>query len=227
MHGIRTTGSSELYETVFVCPFCIGIDHTVNVSNASYVPGGFSCSYVCLSTHFKFVARSSGINVSCRFSPEGQSPDTSGQAKWPLKPGVFVHVNKMHSLSQLSPMALTASHFRNSAVSKTSKLLKYKRNKSKVYARLERLKDLIGMKDHDEVPIGITQSPGGGNLYFLFCLHFCLTKCPFCILPVLILLLKCIFSLDEEIQTDGHFVNAIHCFVWILYLHVACFSCYI
>lgn len=68
-------------------------------------------------------------------------------------------------------MALTANHLRTTAVSKTSKLLKYKRNKSKVYARLERLKDLIGMKDHDQVPIGIIQRPGGGN-NFVFIIFF-------------------------------------------------------
>lgn len=111
-------------------------------------------------------------------SPDGQSPESPPQPRWPLKPGVFVHVNKMHNFSQLSPLSIRSNSFKSSA---TARLLKYKRNKSKVYARLERLKDIIGMRDHDHVPIGITHSPGGGKekLYvcFIFFTYLCFARC--------------------------------------------------
>lgn len=82
-----------------------------------------------------------------------------------------MHVNKMHSLSQLSPMTLRMGSFKSSA---SARLLKYKRNKSKVYARLERLKDLLGMRDGDHVPMGITHRPGGGKDCLVLCLKWLL-----------------------------------------------------
>lgn len=96
------------------------------------------------------------------FRPDGQSPDTSG-SKWPLKPGVLVHVNKMHNLnmSQLSPMALTATQFKTTAVAKASHKFIYKRNKNKVYARL---RDFLGFGDQDAIPFGVYHSSSGGNV---------------------------------------------------------------
>lgn len=82
-----------------------------------------------------------------------------------------MHVNKMNniSISQLSPRT---SPFKSTSVKKTSTYLKYRQNKSKIYARLERLKDLLGFKgDHTHIPMGISEGAGGGkrsNFPFVF-----------------------------------------------------------
>lgn len=69
----------------------------------------------------------------------------------------------MHNLNQLSPLSLTGKPFKP-----PKRFLKYRRNKSKVYARLERLKDLLGLTDHGR-PVGITEGAGGGIKHFFLC----------------------------------------------------------
>lgn len=100
-------------------------------------------------------------------SPDGQSPNTSDgqQSKWP---GILLTVNRMHNLNQLSPLSFTGKPLKPA---KSARYLKYKRNKSKVYARLERLKDLLGLIDHGR-PIGITESASGGIKRLFFYVSF-------------------------------------------------------
>lgn len=96
-------------------------------------------------------------------SPDGNCLITD-LSKWPLQPGVLVHVNKMNgiSISQLSPRI---SPFKTTSVSRTKTYLKYKRNKSKIYARLERLKELLGINSSPHhVPIGIKEGEAGGKM---------------------------------------------------------------
>ncbi|KAJ8922097.1 hypothetical protein NQ315_004029 [Exocentrus adspersus] len=94
-------------------------------------------------------------------SPDGNCANITDLSKWPLQPGVLVHVNKLNgvSISQLSPRI---SPFKTTSVTRAKTYLKYKRNKSKVYARLERLKELLGInRSPHHVPIGIKESEGG------------------------------------------------------------------
>jgi hypothetical protein len=94
--------------------------------------------------------------------PDGQSPDSTGQSKWPLRPGVLVHVGKLDSVN-VSQLSNDSTPFRTTSVSST--FSKYKRNKSKVYARLQRLKDLLGFSGRDRVPSGITEGASGVVTY--------------------------------------------------------------
>lgn len=109
------------------------------------------------------------------FSPEGHNPDISeDQSKWPLQPGLLIHINKMNnvSISQLGPRT---TPYKTTSVKKLRVFSKYKRNKSKVYARLERLKVFLGIKANSTaVPKGIVMSPGGGKvlLFYSFLCHF-------------------------------------------------------
>ncbi|XP_044272601.1 uncharacterized protein LOC123016327 [Tribolium madens] len=102
------------------------------------------------------------LEMEEREKPDGQSPDSPTQSKWPLRPGVLVHVGKMHNvnISQLSP---ESTPFRTTSVSST--ILKYKINKSKVYARLERLKDWLGFGGRERIPSGITEGASGVVTY--------------------------------------------------------------
>ncbi|KAJ3660556.1 hypothetical protein Zmor_004998 [Zophobas morio] len=102
------------------------------------------------------------LEMEEREKPDGQSPDSATQSKWPLKPGVLVHINKMHNVN-ISQLSVDSTPFRTTSVSST--LSKYKRNKSKVYARLQRLKDLLGFSGRDRVPSGIIEGASGVVTY--------------------------------------------------------------
>lgn len=100
-------------------------------------------------------------------SPEEQNNGIlEDQSKWPLQPGLLIHVNKMNnvSISQLGPRL---TPYKITSVKRSLAFSKYRKNKSKVYARLERLKVFLGLKgDARDVPKGIKMSPGGGMVYF-------------------------------------------------------------
>lgn len=97
--------------------------------------------------------------------PDGHSPDSSGGiSKWPLKPGVLVHINPMHNLNG-TQISGCGDQFKRTPL-KTARTNKYTRSRNKVYAGLERLKDLLGFGDQELVPNGIYHSPGGGNLTY-------------------------------------------------------------
>lgn len=104
----------------------------------------------------------SGINFLTTHRPDGQSPDSLGRGMWPLRPGVLVHVGKLNhvNISRLSP---EITPFKTTSVTKSNAFFKYRRNKSKVYARLQRLKNLLGFNGHDHVPSGITEGASGGK----------------------------------------------------------------
>lgn len=98
--------------------------------------------------------------------PDGHSPDTSGLGKWPLKPGVLLHVNKMRGLN-VSTMSVTAAPaFKTTSVAKTGHRFMNKRNRNKVYARLEKLRDLLGFGDQDAMPFGVYRGSGGGKAFY-------------------------------------------------------------
>ncbi|XP_065160558.1 uncharacterized protein nrm isoform X4 [Atheta coriaria] len=100
------------------------------------------------------------VEMEEREKPDGQSPDTSG-SKWPLKPGVLVHVNKMHSLSQLTPLA--GSQYKTTSVPiKPGHRAPYIRSGNKVYERLEKLKEWLGLRhDRDALPFGVYRGSAG------------------------------------------------------------------
>ncbi|KAJ8954753.1 hypothetical protein NQ314_007023 [Rhamnusium bicolor] len=101
------------------------------------------------------------ILISKIYSPDGHCSNISDQSKWPLQPGVLIQVNKLNNVS-ISQLSSKVSPFKSTSVSKTSTYFKYKRNKSKVYARLERLKDFLGItRSRHHVPIGIKESASG------------------------------------------------------------------
>lgn len=100
------------------------------------------------------------------YRPDGHSPDTSRPGKWPLKPGVLLHVNKMRGLN-VSPMSVTAAPaFKTTSVAKTGHRFMNKRNRNKVYARLEKLRDLLGFGDQDAMPFGVYRGSGGGKAFY-------------------------------------------------------------
>lgn len=108
--------------------------------------------------------------VSKIISPDDGCPNVNDLSKWPLQPGVLVHVSKGNgvSISQLSPRM---SPFKTTSVLRAKNYLRYKRNKSKVYARLERLKVLLGInRGPHHVPIGIKEGDNGGKARLLICL---------------------------------------------------------
>lgn len=120
---------------------------------------------MCLLNYYRYIL----FNWH-KIRPDGHSPNTSDQAKWPLRPGVLVHVNKMNNVSISQ---LRTSPFKSTSV-KTSTYLKYRQNKSKIYARLERLKDLLGFKDdHTHVPMGISEGAGGGKRLLSIVVYSC------------------------------------------------------
>ncbi|KAH1018820.1 hypothetical protein HUJ05_006512 [Dendroctonus ponderosae] len=88
---------------------------------------------------------------------EKQDDDAAiDQSKWPLQPGVLVHVSKMNNVSQLN---VSTSPFRTTSI-KTSTCLKFRRNKSKVYARLKWFRDALG-RGSCERPFGIKERDCG------------------------------------------------------------------
>lgn len=108
-----------------------------------------------------------GINYQHDHRPDGQSPDNSANSKWPLKPGVLVHVGKLNHVN-ISQLRQETSPFRTTSV---TTLIRYKRNKSKFYARLQRLKDFFGISNgRDRVPSGITEGANGGKNFDFFCI---------------------------------------------------------
>lgn len=107
-----------------------------------------------LVAKFAFVSS----NSVTTYRPDGECP--LDQSKWPLKPGVLVHVSKMNnvSISQLNPRI---SPFKTTSV-KTSTYIKYRRNRNKVYARLKRFREVLGIGRSDR-PFGIKEGASGGN----------------------------------------------------------------
>lgn len=89
---------------------------------------------------------------------------TDDQSKWPLRPGLLIHINKMNTvnISQLRS-------YKTASISRRGVLSRYKRNKSKVYARLTKLKGCFSLNlDKERLPSGIKESPGGGIVFDVF-----------------------------------------------------------
>lgn len=110
----------------------------------------------------------------CASSNEVNCSKTSDQSKWPLRPGLLIHINKMNnvSISQLRS-------YKTASISRRGVFSKYKRNKSKVYARLNKLKGCFSWNsDKERLPNGIKESPNGGTVFWcsVFC---CLIICVF------------------------------------------------
>ncbi|XP_057661910.1 titin isoform X1 [Diorhabda carinulata] len=106
----------------------------------------------------------SPLEMEERENPDGHSPDSSDQSRWPLQPGVLIHINKMNniSISQLSPRITPYKSTSVTTLRKFTKYSKYKRNKSKIYARLERIADFLGMsRGRERIPSGIKESASG------------------------------------------------------------------
>lgn len=118
----------------------------------------------CLRTPLSFTLPSN-------LRPDGDSPKTSTPSKWPLKPGVLVHINamrNMNSVGQLSPTPLIQRSPKIEESLRRRTDSRYDKGKSKVYARLERLRDMLGFGGTDDgMPVGIYHSPGGGKWPFL------------------------------------------------------------
>ncbi|XP_060519272.1 titin isoform X2 [Cylas formicarius] len=97
------------------------------------------------------------LEMEERENPDQDSSPLDG-SKWPLKPGLLVQVNKMNnvSISRLSP---PSSSPRNTT--KTSAYLRLRRNKSKVYARIKRLRAVLGLGGDEAATLGIKAGAGG------------------------------------------------------------------
>lgn len=96
-------------------------------------------------------------------SNEVNCSKTSDQSKWPLRPGLLIQINKMNnvSISQLRS-------YKTASISRRGVVSKYKRNKSKVCAKLTKLKRCFGQDSNKErIPSGIIESPGGGRVFNL------------------------------------------------------------
>lgn len=136
-----------------------------NVTGKRFVfsfPCSLSQSTRFIHIHYSIASTNALVSVK-QNSPDGHSPNKLDQSKWPLQPGVLVHINKMNhvSISTLSPRV---SPFKTTSVSRRKVYLKYKRNKSKFYARLERLRELLGLSRRgDRTPEGIKVGAGGGK----------------------------------------------------------------
>lgn len=116
--------------------------------------------------------------VHTKNRPDGHSPDTSSStSKWPFKQGVLLHVNnKMHGLNN-GTIPMTATQFKTTSVAKAGhRFMNNKRNRNKVYARLEKLRDLLGFGDQDSMPFGVYRGSGGGKGFpsTFFCVCRCL-----------------------------------------------------
>ncbi|XP_066154008.1 uncharacterized protein nrm [Euwallacea fornicatus] len=96
------------------------------------------------------------LEMEEREKADGESP--LDQSKWPLKPGVLVHISKMNNVS-ISQLNQRQSPFKTNSM-KISTYLKYRRNKSKVYKRLRKIREVFG-KGGDERPFGITEGASG------------------------------------------------------------------
>lgn len=73
-----------------------------------------------------------------------------------------MHVNKMHGLNSTT-IPMTTTQFKTTSVAKAGHRFMNKRNRNKVYARLEKLRDLLGFGDQDAVPFGVYRGSGGGK----------------------------------------------------------------
>ncbi|KAG5898347.1 hypothetical protein JTB14_034328 [Gonioctena quinquepunctata] len=94
-------------------------------------------------------------------SPDEHFPNVSDQFHWPLQPGVLVQINKMNNvnISQLSPRITS---FKTTSVTRLRKFSKYRKRKSKLYARLEKLGDFLSLSSgREKIPSGIKQSENG------------------------------------------------------------------
>ncbi|CAH1113208.1 unnamed protein product, partial [Psylliodes chrysocephalus] len=106
----------------------------------------------------------SPLEMEERENPDGHSPNDSDQAKWPLQPGVLIHINKMNnvSISQITPRVTPYKTTSVATLRKFSKYSKYKRNKSKIYNKLERIASFLGMhRGRERIPSGIKESANG------------------------------------------------------------------
>lgn len=95
--------------------------------------------------------------------PDGQSPDSTTQSKWPLKPGVLVHVNRMHNLNMrnLSQLSLnSSSEIKHTRMPKSSR-----RPRRQVRcSNLTRLKEILGF-GQSGLPVGVYQGANGGKIF--------------------------------------------------------------
>ncbi|XP_076265080.1 neuromusculin isoform X2 [Rhynchophorus ferrugineus] len=97
------------------------------------------------------------LEMEEREKPDGHSP--IDQSKWPLKPGVLVHVSKLNNVSISQLNSSTLDHFKKTSVT-TSAYLKYRRRRSKVYDRLRRFKESLGLGGN-RVPLGLKAGANG------------------------------------------------------------------
>lgn len=99
----------------------------------------------------------------CAYSSDVNCSKSSDQSKWPLRPGVLIQINKLNnvSISQLRS-------YKTASISRRGVLSKYKRNKTKIYDKLARLKGCFSQNsDKERLPSGIKERPGGGIVFSL------------------------------------------------------------
>nr|XP_022900084.1 uncharacterized protein LOC111413372 isoform X2 [Onthophagus taurus] len=94
------------------------------------------------------------VEVEEREKPDGQS-NASGQTKWPLKPGMLIHQGPKLSGSGVNIATFSSGLNQFKCTSVRDRGFRYKKGKSKIYCRLERLRDLLCLKDQDSLPLGI------------------------------------------------------------------------
>lgn len=70
----------------------------------------------------------------------------------------------MHGLNS-SALPMTTTQFKTTSVAKAGHRFMNKRNRNKVYARLEKLRDLLGFGDQDAMPFGVYRGSGGGKAF--------------------------------------------------------------
>ncbi|XP_074027941.1 neuromusculin isoform X4 [Leptinotarsa decemlineata] len=101
------------------------------------------------------------LEMEERENPDGHPSNISDQYHWPLQPGVLVQINKMNNVN-ISRMTSGVTPFKTTSVMRIRTFSKYKKKKSKVYARLEKLKDFLSLNaGRERIPSGITPSDKG------------------------------------------------------------------
>lgn len=126
------------------------------------------CTHLLFQVFFLFFSLSLWTNRT--------EVDTSqDQSKWPLKPGVLVRVGKMNKVS-ISQLDNRTSPFKDKTKSyNLNTYLKYRRNKSKVYARLRKLRDFLSGREGNERPFGIKEGANGGKKLLILALFLTFT----------------------------------------------------
>ncbi|VEN48717.1 unnamed protein product, partial [Callosobruchus maculatus] len=97
------------------------------------------------------------LEMEERENPDGHAHEPLDQSKWPLQPGVLVQVNKMNTVS-ISQLAPGMSPYKITSVSRRRMYSKYKSRKYKMFDRLARLKEILGIRGgRERLPFGIKE----------------------------------------------------------------------